>query len=482
LDALAVHRRELGLPGVSLAWGMWEQRSGMTGHLGRTELDRMRRVGQSPLATEDALHLLDTAVAGAEPVLLPVHIDTAAIRAQARTADDVPPILKSLVRAPIRSIERSEPALRSRLGALPKPDRIDAALATVREQAAEVLGHSGADDIPADQAFRDMGFDSLTSVELRNRLNSATGLSLPATLLFDYPTPRLLADLMLSELTGEEAPVHTPVAATGLSDEPIAIVSMACRYPGGVRSPEDFWRLLQAGRDAVSALPDDRGWDLMLGPRDDDAALNGGFLYDAGEFDAGFFGIGPREATAMDPQQRLLLETSWEVLERAGIDPTSLRGSQTGVFAGLMYHDYASLLTSGAEGAEALVGYVGNGNAGSIATGRVAYVLGLEGPAVTVDTACSSSLVTIHLAAQALRQGECSLALAGGVTVMATPGPFLEFDLQSGLAGDGRCKAFAAAADGTGWSEGVGLVLLERLSDARRNGHEVLAVLRGSAV
>ncbi|MDN0201146.1 type I polyketide synthase [Streptomyces sp. S.PNR 29] len=355
-------------------------------------------------------------------------------------------------------------------------DDVTSVLDLVRTQAAVVLRHATPDEVDADRTFKDLGFDSLMAVELRRRLNAVTSLNLPTSVVFDHPTPAALATEIQSQLTSGGSPVDedaepVPSAAPLLPGDPIAIVGMSCRLPGGIRSPQNLWAFVTEGGDAIGDPPTDRGWGAE--------PYQGGFLHDAGAFDAAFFGISPREAVAMDPQQRLLLETSWEALEQAGIDPHSLRGSRSGVFVGAMAGDYARHLRDTPEN---LAGYLLTGSAGSVVSGRVAYALGLEGPAVSVDTACSSSLVALHLAIRALRSGECSLALAGGVTVMATPSMFTEFSRQRGLAADGRCKAFAAAADGTSWAEGAGVLVVERLSDARRHGHRVLAVVRGSAV
>ncbi|MBL1082491.1 SDR family NAD(P)-dependent oxidoreductase [Streptomyces actinomycinicus] len=475
LDALAVHRRALGLPAHSLAWGLWAQAGGMTGTLGETDLTRIARGGVAPLETAEGVALFDAALRGDDPAVLPVKLDLASLRAQ---GDGLAPLFRALVpvrragAATGRSAAGGADALRERLAGLLEGEREPFLTELVQSHVATILGYRSAQDIGRTLAFRELGFDSLAAVELRNRLNAATGLRLPATLVFDHPTPAELARHLHGELTGTLADVTARTAPRdAAAGEPIAVIGMACRFPGGIGSPEELWRMVAEGRDAVGEFPADRGWDVenLYDPTLDRPGTSytrhGAFLYDAADFDPAFFAMDDEEALVTDPQQRLLLETSWEALERASIDPASLRGSDTGVFAGVMYHDY-----------------FGSFGSGSVVSGRVAYTLGLQGPTLSVDTACSSSLVALHLAAQSLRQGDCSLALAGGVTVMATPGTFVEFSRHRGLSRDGRCKPFADAADGTGFGEGAGVLLLERLSDARRNGRRILAVLRGTAV
>ncbi|WP_159056404.1 type I polyketide synthase, partial [Streptomyces sp. DSM 15324] len=489
LEALAATLRAQGRPALALGWGLWAEESGMTAGLGDADRTRMARAGVAPLPTADALRLLDLAAAQDRPVLLPVRLDLAAARAATTPTP-------ALLRDPAAAVPRTARAaatggrLARTLTALPAAERPGAVLRLLQTEIATVLGHTP--DAPAadpERAFRDLGFDSLTAVDLRNALQRRTGLRLAPSVAFDHPTPAALAAHLLRSLPAGDGPARSATApprpASGGSDEPLAVVGMACRLPGGADTPERLWDLLASGGDGLTGFPDDRGWDLtsLYHPDPDHEGTSytrtGGFLSGVDRFDAAFFGISPREALAMDPQQRLLLEVCWEAVERAGLDPRTLRGSRTGVFAGTNGQDYPTLLRTSADDVD---GYLGTGNAASVVSGRISYTLGLEGPAVTVDTACSSSLVALHWAARALRAGECDLALAGGVTVMSTPAAFLEFSRQRGLAPDGRCKAYGDGADGTGWGEGAGMLLVERLSDARRNGHRILAVVRGSAV
>ncbi|MGW2213223.1 SDR family NAD(P)-dependent oxidoreductase, partial [Streptomyces sp. NPDC001781] len=490
LDALAENRHSRGLPALAVAWGPWSGDGvAQSNEAARQRL--ARNMWEGTMEPELAVQALGEALDGTDPVLTVTNIDWSLALADPQ---DAAPLLKVPVMRDLPEVQRlavvlanmaavpAEDELLRRLAGQSRAEQLRTLTELVHAKAAKVLGFASADAIESDRAFSELGFDSLTAVELRNELGTAVGRRLPATLLFDYPNAAALSVYLYDELLGDlsddtATPVTGVVAAT--DDEPIAIVGMACRYPGGVASPDGMWALVSSGTDAISGFPDDRGWDLdtLTSSENYSSYVHaGGFIEDMAGFDADFFGISPREAIAMDPQQRLLLETSWEALERSGVDPEGLRGSATGVFVGGYFSGYGS--GAEIEGAAHLI----TGNATSILSGRVSYALGLEGPAVTVDTACSSSLVAMHLAAQALRSGECSMALAGGVTVMITADGFVGFSENSGLSQDGRSKAFSAQADGMGFAEGIGMLVVERLSDARRNGHPVLAVLRGSAV
>ncbi|WP_308129987.1 type I polyketide synthase [Kitasatospora aureofaciens] len=484
LDAVAENRRSRGLAALAVAWGPWAAGVAQGSEAARQRLARNQWEGV--MDPDLAVRALGEALDARDTVLTVTNIDWSVILSVPQSAAsllqvplmrDLPEIHRLAALVAEVPAAPAEQDLVRRLAGLSRAEQRRVLTELVQAKAAHVLGYPSPEAVEVNRAFSELGFDSLTAVELRNDLSSATELRLPATLLFDYPTPAALTDHLEAELLGalpDDTGAPAAVPAVIAADEPIAIVGMACRYPGGVTDPDGLWALLTSGGDGISGFPDDRGWDLAaLG--DSSYVRAGGFVQDMSGFDAGFFGISPREALAMDPQQRLMLELSWEALERVGMDPESLRGSATGVFVG----GYTSGYGYGADidGMAHLI----TGNATSVLSGRVSYALGLEGPAVTVDTACSSSLVAMHMAAQALRSGECSMALAGGVTILVSPEGFVGFSEQSGLATDGRCKAFSAEADGMGFAEGAGVLVVERLSDARRNGHKVLAVLRGSA-
>ncbi|AUX29756.1 polyketide synthase [Sorangium cellulosum] len=488
LDALAAHRRSRGLAATSLAWGSWMPEPTGTARPSTAEPGATKQPGLMSMSFSAGLSLLDATLSRPEASLVPAYLDLARLQRGVEASGELPALLRALLRPGLRKAAfgaQEASALRERLARLPESERLNALVALVQAEVATVMGLPRSEAVAADQVLKELGLDSLMAVALRNRLTARTETPLPATLVFDYPTPRAVAELLLKQAFSElkSAGDRPRGRRRGQEDEPIAIVSMACRLPGGVATPEDYWRLLAEGKDAIERFP--ARWDaLSIYAPDPDAvgksyAREGGFVHGVDLFDAGFFGISPREAQAMDPQQRLVLETAWEALERAGVRPSALSGSATGVYLGSAGSDYGSQIGSALD---ALDGYQMTGNLGSVISGRVAYVLGLQGPAITVDTACSSSLVSLHLACTALRQGECDLALAGGVTVMSTPALFVEFSRLKGMARDGRCKSFSAQADGAGWAEGCGMLLLKRLSDAQRDGDRVLGVIRGSAV
>ncbi|MCX5115055.1 SDR family NAD(P)-dependent oxidoreductase [Streptomyces sp. NBC_00378] len=493
LDAFAADRRARGRTATAVSWGAW----GGAGMAKGEAEQLLSRRGLPVMDPDLTINAMRQAVEHGETTLTVADIrwdrfvPSFTVARRSPLLEDLPEVREILDEAEAEAGGAESgvtSALQRRLAGLTPAEQRNRMVELVRGEAAAVLGYADAGALDTSRPFRELGFDSLTAVDVRNRLNTASGLRLPATLVFDHPTVAELAGhlltLVLDEPAGDPSADQSTAHSTALSptgagpdEDPVVIVGMSCRFPGGANSPEDLWRVVAHGIDTVGDIPADRGW-----PGSDTAdrpVAAGGWLAGAGDFDAGFFGINPREALAMDPQQRLLLEASWEALERSGIDPSSMRGSRTGVYIGASSQGYGSDVTRTPEGTE---GYLMTGTATAVLSGRVSYTLGLEGPAVTVDTACSSSLVALHMAVQALRGGECSAALVGGVAVMATGTVFAEFSRQGGLAGDGRVKAFADAADGTGWGEGVGVLLVERLSDAVRNGHDVLAVVRGSAI
>ncbi|WP_409180804.1 type I polyketide synthase [Amycolatopsis sp. VS8301801F10] len=491
LDALAEARVAAGLPAASVAWGPW----GADAMNSAADQAQLERRGLSPLAPDRAIGMLARIMDAREAAVTVADVDWAkfappfTLRRPSPLLELLPEVRTALTAGETAADQQASGSLKQQLAELSAAEQERLLVSLVRTEAAAVLDYPSPSSVPASRAFSELGFDSLTAVELRNRLGAATGLKLPATLLFDYPNPTTLAGFLGTELLGAAEPAPVATATTGATaapdDDPVVIVGMSCRFPGGVRSPEELWELLASGTDAIGAFPQDRGWELdrLYDPDPEHAgtsyARQGGFVYDAAEFDAGFFGISPREALAMDPQQRMLLEVSWEALERAGVPVSSLRGSKTGVWAGASFTGYGLV---GARAEEGIEGHLLTGTTTSVLSGRLSYTFGLEGPAVTVDTACSSALVAVDLASQALRLGECSLALAGGVFVSATPDLFVWVSRQRGLSPDGRSKSFSAEADGMGIAEGAGMVVLERLSEARRHGHPVLAVVRGSAV
>ncbi|SFO10935.1 polyketide synthase 12, partial [Streptomyces sp. cf124] len=487
LDARAERRSADGVPTLSVAWGPW---SG-GGMVSDTIYDQLRATGLPVIDPDTALSGLRTVLADGETSVILADVEWerfAEVFTSGRPSRLLDGIPEARPATPSEEATGGAPAsdLARRLTALDGPARTRALRDLVRDHAAAVLGHPDPGAVDPGRALKELGFDSLTAVDLRNRLATATGVRLHSTLVFDHPTVTALAVFLGEKLFGgQERAAPVVVRAAADRDDPVVIVAMGCRFPGGIGTPEDLWRALAEEADLTGPFPTDRGWPLHRLHDPDETTPEssyvdrGGFLGDAALFDPAFFTISPREAPAMDPQQRLLLETSWEALERAAIDPSTLRGSRTGVYVGISEQGHTARLLDAATDVE---GYFATGAAASVASGRIAYTLGLEGPAVTVDTACSSSLVALHLAVQALRAGECDLALAGGATVMSEPASFIGFSRQQALARDGRSKSFAAAADGFALAEGVGVLVVERLSDARRNGHPVWAVVRGSAV
>ncbi|HEY0135970.1 MAG TPA: SDR family NAD(P)-dependent oxidoreductase, partial [Nannocystis sp.] len=470
LDALASERHRLGLPATSLAWGPWDA-LGMTAALTPGDLARMRREGLSPLSTARALALLDLALRRGEPVLALLDLDL-------RPRDHVPAILRGLIATNHRTTE-----LRTRLESLPERERLPHLLLLTRTEIAATLGLTAPDQVPADRPLHELGLDSLMAVDLRNRLTDRTRVTLPSTLAFDHPTAAAIAARLLASLG---APPSRPTLAPTLptDDHAIAVIGMACRFPGGVEDPAALWQLLARGEDAITDVPA-RRFDIDAWYDPDPAhpgttyARTGGFVGEVDGLDAGFFRVAPIEARSLDPQGRLLLECSWEALERAGIVPAALAGTATGVYVGLCGTEYVIDAMADADSIDA---YSLLGTAHSAIVGRLSYWLGLEGPNFPVDTACSSSLVALHLACRDLRAGDCDLALTGGANLLLSPEGFVYFSRLQALSPTGRSRAFSADADGYVRAEGCGVLVLKRLADARRDGDPILALVKGSAV
>ncbi len=481
LDSFAAHRRALGLAGRSLAWGPWGN-EGLASDLSPLLIRRLTSQGFDLIEADTGEVLLKAGLRAASHALVLAPLQLGRLR---RALGVVPPLLSHLLPP---SSGGGGPSRGRELSRLSPEQRRQAVLALVKREAGRVLSMSAAalGDL---QSFKEAGLDSLMGLELRNAISRQTGLALPATLVFDYPHPRAVADYVSQQLSRVEAPASAaaltastrPALAT---DEPIAIVGMSCRMPGGVTSPEELWEMLKAGRDAIDEVPPSR-WDVDRWYDPDPEAPGkmvtrwGGFLPDIESFEPSFFGMSAREGRTFDPQGRLLLETCWEALEGAGISLDALLGSETGVFMGLMSTEYLQRLVGDVSEFDA---YTLLGASHNAVVGRISYWLGLTGPNMPVDTACSSSLVATHLACQALSRGECNLALAGGANVLLAPEGSVYMSGLQALSPTGRCRAFAAEADGFVRSEGAGVVVLERLSDAIRNGHPVLALIRGSAV
>lgn len=492
LDGLAHYRRALGLPALSVNWGPWAE-VGMAANLGSKEQQRLTSQGMGAITPSQGLRILEELLGCDEAQIGVLPVQWRKFLAQFAVGK-VPPVLRAIADE-MSSRPAEKPAMpdsttefQQRLAAAQPAERRGLMETHLRALIGRVLGLHSPEAIGLQQPLQELGMDSLMAVELRNAIGNSVGRELPATLLYDYPTVKALADFLLEKVfVFSAAPAAAKAASKAVAaDEAIAIIGLGCRFPGGADDAASFWQLLHEAREGVSEVPAER-WNIdeYYDPNPDAPGKmyvrKGGFLREVDKFDARFFSITPREAVTMDPQQRLLLEVTWEALEHAGLVPETLMGSQTGVFVGISGTDYSQLLLKRLDAAS-IDAYVGTGNAFSVASGRLSYTFGLQGLSLAVDTACSSSLVSVHLACNSLRRGECDLALAGGVNLILTPEATINFSRARMLAADGRCKTFDAAADGYVRGEGCGIIVLKRLSQAQADGDNILAIIRGSAV